>query len=180
MSDCTGFEHARKKLWSFFEISPVYVPFCLAELSRARRPAAVVLSQKALRSNSLIRLTGWSEGWKTDRTLPSLILNHGSTAYVLLSLFPLLRLVLMTEALFLSRSAPKQSIHKTPVPQDPAGSVWALRGPHVSFRVNSIETKTGQMSKFVIQSEEKTFPEHHGILDRDPSLQIYAVTDKHG
>lgn len=79
-------------------------------------PAAVVLSQKAFRSNSLICLMGWSEGLKTDRTLLSLILNHDSTAYTLLSLFSLLWLALMAIQRPVSRSAPKQNIHTAPVP----------------------------------------------------------------
>lgn len=76
----------------------------LAELSKA--PSSdVVLCQKALRSNSLICLVGRSEGWKTDRTLLSLILNHDSTAHTFLSLFS------PPNHSNDQRPAPKQNIH---------------------------------------------------------------------
>ncbi len=98
------FHRMEKAVRTFFKISPFQTPHCFAELSKA--PSSdVVLCQKALRSNSLICLVGRSEGWKTDRTLLSLILNHDSTAHTFLSLFS------PPNHSNDQRPAPKQNIH---------------------------------------------------------------------
>lgn len=80
-----------------------------SEVSRAPSSCRCRSLSESLQVKLINPSHGMSEGLKTDRMLLSLILNHDSTAYMLLSLFSLLWLVLMAIQRPVSRSAPNKT-----------------------------------------------------------------------